>query len=149
MRLVSPSGHSEMMLALPAVTEKKESRKEHVSHSEISLFCFVKVVQTHGQCRERGREMGRSFGRRTGLYQQGNYTNSLFVFQSLARKQAKKSTHVAGLETGGSGSGITSEQSMSSSTFWPTTASFAIADLKLAIMSCWLFTMLCHSQEVR
>ena len=58
-------------------------------------------------------------------------------------------THVAGLLSGGVAWGITSEQSISSSTFWPTTASLAMALWKLDIINCWSFTMLCHSQAVR
>lgn len=47
-------------------------------------------------------------------------------------------THVAGLATGGRGSGITSEQSMRFLALWPVMASLAIAFRKLVIMSCWL-----------
>lgn len=58
-------------------------------------------------------------------------------------------THVAAFPLGGVACGTTSEQSIRSLGLCPTTASLAIADWKLDIMSCWLLTMLCHSQAVR
>lgn len=59
-----------------------------------------------------------------------------YTFTLKVKTLKDKSTHVAGLETGGTGSGMTSEQSMRSSGLWPTTASLAMAVWKLSIMSC-------------
>ena len=49
----------------------------------------------------------------------------------------------------GGGTGMSSEQSTSLDTSWPTTASFFIAFLKFAIISFWLSTILCQVHAVR
>lgn len=116
MRLISPSGHSGMMEACPAV---------RISISVLIIYVLTGHVRSVART---GNGAGQACWRSRRLVPAGK---------------------VAGFFTGGSGLGMTSEQSIRLLGLWPTTASFAIADLKLDIISCWLSTMLCHSQAVR